>query len=155
MSEFKVLSFLSFRKPSKSWDFSLALSAELLVACSLRLNRYMCFWYLASQDLIMQLQVPYINEMHLREIKTFRNRLEFENTSGWKSIPNLSAFYLIMGDFYVTGNWNENQNKLGCIQHLCILKNKDAYCILRKKEKVYFELILYVVTYVSIILLST
>ena len=59
----------------------------------------------------MQLQVPYINEMHLREIKTFRNRLEFENTSGWKSIPNLSAFYLIMGDFYVTGNWNENQNK--------------------------------------------
>ena len=128
MSEFKVLSFLSFRKPSKSWDFSLALSAELLVACSLRLNRYMCFWYLASQDLIMQLQVPYINEMHLREIKTFRNRLEFENTSGWKSIPNLSAFYLIMGDFCVTGNWNENQNKLGFIQHLCILKNKDAYC---------------------------
>lgn len=112
MSALKLLSFLSFRKPSKNCGgFSLALSAELLVACSLSLNQYMCFWYLANQDLIMQLQVPHINEMHLRDIKTFRNHLEFENTSGWKSIPNLSAFYLIMGDFYVTGNWNENQDK--------------------------------------------
>lgn len=39
--------------------------------------------------------------------------------------------------------------RLGFIQHLCILKNKDAYCTLRKKGKVYFDFILYVVTYVS------
>ena len=46
--------------------------------------------------------------------------------------------------------------RLGFIQHLCILKNKDACCTLRKKGKVYFDFILYVVTYVSsITLLNT
>lgn len=70
------LVFFPFGKPSKSCrGFSFALSAKLLVACSLSLNQYICFWYLANQDLIMQLQVPHINEMHLRDIKTFRNHL--------------------------------------------------------------------------------
>lgn len=45
--------------------------------------------------------------------------------------------------------------RLEYIQHLCILKNEDAYCILRKKRKVYSELVFYAVTYISITPLNT
>lgn len=140
MSEFKVLSFLSCRKPSKTYrGFSPALSAELLMAYSLSLNQYMCFSYLANQDLITQLQVPHINEIHLREIKTFRNHLWFVNASGWKSIPNLSAFYLIMGNVYVIRNWNENQNKAR-VYPTFVHAEKWRCLLCSKKGEVYSEL---------------
>lgn len=60
-----------------------------------------------------------------------------------------------MGDFYVTGNWNENQNKARVYPTFVHTENWRCLLYSKKEKDSIFWINILAITYVSIALLHT